>query len=138
MNILDTIFGHSGHYVGREYHAPGEPHIGCPHCKQPVRFSDVSNGYQPKGPRLDPRKVVAPGQPASAVQPPMATCQEADPTPDPDAAKVRLALAAEDIQRAIDHITLAIKDDPRLDEALDIYRERLRGIRAALETEARS
>lgn len=60
-----------------------------------------------------------------------------DPTPDPDAAKVRLALAAEDIQRAIDNVTLATKDDPRLDEALDIYRERLRGIRAALETEAR-
>lgn len=66
----------------------------------------------------------------------MTACQE-DPTPDPDAARVRLALAAEDIQRAVDNVTLAIIDDPRLDEALDLYRERLRGIRAALEAEAR-
>lgn len=30
----------------------------------------IGQGYQPQGPRIDPRNVFAPGQPGSAVQPP--------------------------------------------------------------------
>lgn len=58
-------------------------------------------------------------------------------TPDPDSAAVNLALCVADLESAIQHLTKAIKDDPALDETLDVYRERLRGIRPAIEAEMR-
>lgn len=141
MSILDSIFGHSGHYVGMVYHAPGEPHVGCPYCKQPPRLSNASHGYQPTGPRIDPRKVFEPGQPASGVQPPMATCQQspdAESTPDADCAVAQMALAVGDLDSAIAHITAAEHDDKRLHEFLAVIRRALRGQRDALEAEVTS
>lgn len=119
MTIFDTLFGRpqvSGHWVWagiqQQLHTRTFPQVGCRVCE--------AEGW------------IAPVTPAIPARKPTR-----HPTPDPDAAKVLLSLAADDIQSAIDRITRATKDDPRLDEALDIYRERLRGIRAALESEAR-
>ena len=65
-------------------------------------------------------------------------CQDAayTPTPDPDSTLAYLALAAEDIQHAIDHLKAACRDGG-VDESLGEFTlDALRGIRDAVEAEA--
>ncbi len=59
------------------------------------------------------------------------------PVPDPDSTAAYLALAVEDIERAIEHVKAACRD-ARVDESLGEFTlDALRGIRDEIEAESR-
>lgn len=119
-----------------------------------------NHGYQPKGPRIDPRQVFEPGQPASGVQPPAwpkgwtvfldaqddKTRQrflsehgmtDTQPAPDPDSTAAHLTACVAAMESAIEHLKLACLD-PLVDEALGEFTvDAMRGIRDEVESERR-
>ena len=119
MDFFSSILGikPQGHWDNwNRLHTWQYPQVGCPACE--------AEGWIP----------------ATQPAPPMATCQQApDSESTPDDTPAYLAMAVEDIERAIAHLSAACRD-ARVDESLGEFTlDALRGIRAeiAAEVEAR-